>query len=149
MCIFTVGGLTGIVLSNGRLDVVLHDTYFVVGHFHYVLSIGAVFSIFVGFHCYYPLFFGVTLHPRYAKGHFLLAFLGVNVTFFPHHILGLTGMPRRYCDYSDGYFFWHKVSRWGSLMGVRATVIFCFLVWERLARLRPVVFGGHLPRSLE
>lgn len=147
--LFTVGGLTGVVLSNARLDVLLHDTYFVVGHFHYVLSMGAVFSIFAGLHNYFPLFFGLTLHPRYSKGHFLLAFTGVNVTFFPHHFLGLAGIPRRYCDYRDRYFFWHKVSRWGALIGVVSARMFSFVVWERLLMCRPVMWGGYLPTAYE
>nr|YP_010401075.1 cytochrome c oxidase subunit I [Barbatia decussata]UQT66008.1 cytochrome c oxidase subunit 1 [Barbatia decussata] len=147
--LFTLGGLTGIILSNGSLDIVLHDTYFVVGHFHYVLSMGAVFSIFVGFHTYFPLFFGVALHPRYSKGHFFLAFLGVNLTFFPHHFLGLAGMPRRYCDYGDCFYLWHKVSSWGSLMGGASAVLFCFIIWEALIMGRSVVFGGHLPTMSE
>jgi len=149
MFLFTLGGLTGVVLSNARLDVALHDTYFVVGHFHYVLSMGAVFSIFVGFYNYFPLFFGLVPHKRYAKGHFYLAFLGVNLAFFPHHFLGLRGMPRRYADYGDCYFFWHKISSWGSLIGLSATMIFCFIVWETLYRRRAAVFGNHLPRMGE
>lgn len=147
--LFTVGGLTGVILSNGRLDVVLHDTYFVVGHFHYVLSMGAVFSIFVGFHTYFPMFFGLTLHPRYSKGHFMIAFTGVNLAFFPHHYLGLTGMPRRYCDYADCYFKWHKISRWGSVLGLSGAVMFCYVLWERLAARRSVIWGAYLPSMLE
>nr|UAJ48178.1 cytochrome c oxidase subunit I [Tegillarca granosa] len=149
LCLFTMGGLTGVILSHGSLDVAMHDTYFVVGHFHYVLSMGAVFSIFVGFHNYFPLFFGVVPHKRFSKGHFYLAFLGVNMAFLPHHFLGLSGMPRRYVDYADCYFMWHKISSWGSLLGMTGTLMFCFILWETYYSRRGVVFGNYLPSMSE
>lgn len=130
--LFTVGGLTGIVLSNSGIDVSLHDTYYVVGHFHYVLSLGAVFAIFAGIYYWLNTLVGLRYVEQYGRYHFWTMFIGVNATFFPMHFLGIAGMPRRIPDYPDIYSFWNKVSSFGSYISVVSVIIFFILLFNVL-----------------
>lgn len=147
--LFTVGGLTGIVLSNSSLDIVLHDTYYVVAHFHYVLRMGAVFGLIAGLVNWFPLISGVTMNPFWLKIQFFTIFLGVNLTFFPIHFLGLAGIPRRYSDFPDTFLFWNVVARVGSVISVISVIYFLFILWEALVRHRPAISRMHASTSLE
>ncbi|WP_298094294.1 cytochrome c oxidase subunit I [Brevundimonas sp.] len=137
--LFTVGGVTGVVLSNAGIDYSLHDTYYVVAHFHYVLSLGAVFAIFAGFYYWFEKMFGVKYNEFLGCLHFWLMFVGVNIIFFPQHFLGLQGMPRRYVDYSDGYAYWNMVSTWGYVITVVGVLVFLIMLAEAAIRRRPGV----------
>ena len=128
--LFTVGGVTGVALANSGIDVALHDTYYVVGHFHYVLSMGAVFSIFGGLYYWFEKLTGVTYSEILAQIHFWTFFVGVNVTFFPMHWLGAAGMPRRIPDYPDAFHLFNKIASWGSYISAASFVFFFFLLFE-------------------
>ena len=126
--LFTLGGVTGVILANAGIDTVMHDTYYVVAHFHYVLSMGAMFGIFAGIYYWFSKMTGRQYNEFFGKLHFWLFFIGVNVTFFPQHFLGLAGMPRRIPDYPDAYAGWNLVSSYGSYLSFGATLIFFFAI---------------------
>jgi cytochrome c oxidase subunit 1 len=136
--LFTVGGVTGVMLANAGVDRALHDTYYVVAHFHYVLSLGAVFAIFAGWYYWFPKMTGVMYSEFWGKLHFWLTFIGANVLFFPQHFLGLAGMPRRYADYPDAFAFWNKISSIGSYITALGTICFFIGLFVALSRREKV-----------
>ncbi|MFN3462781.1 MAG: cytochrome c oxidase subunit I [Terricaulis sp.] len=128
--LFTVGGVTGVVLANSGIDTALHDTYYVVAHFHYVLSLGAVFAIFAGFYYWIPKMSGYRYNAFLGGLHFWLMFIGVNIVFFPQHFLGLQGMPRRYIDYPEAFTYWNHISSIGYLITVAGVAVFLVMLVE-------------------
>ena len=134
--LFTVGGVTGVMLANAGVDRALHDTYYVVAHFHYVLSLGAVFSIFAGWYYWFPKMTGYMYSSFLARTHFWVTFVGANILFFPQHFLGLAGMPRRYADYPEAFAGWNYVSSMGAYITAVGTVIFFIGVAEAFMKKR-------------
>ncbi|MCD2325143.1 cytochrome c oxidase subunit I [Sphingomonas sp. IC-56] len=131
---FTVGGVTGVVLANGGIDDYMHDTYYVIAHFHYVLSLGAVFALFAGFYYWFPKISGRMYSELLGQLHFWVFFIGVNVLFFPMHFLGLQGMPRRYPDYPDAYAYWNQIASHGyEIMALGMVFFFVNIIWSLLS----------------
>jgi len=130
--VFTIGGVTGVVLANAGLDTIVHNTYFVIAHFHYVLSLGSVFGIFCGFYYWIGKMSGRQYPEFWGKVHFWLAFVGANLTFFPQHFLGAQGMPRRYPDYPDAFWGWNFVSSIGAYIGAVSFLVFLYVIWRTL-----------------
>ena len=127
--LFTIGGVTGVMLANAGVDRALHNTYYVVAHFHYVLSLGAVFSIFAGWYYWFPKMTGYMYNEFLGKLHFWLSFIGANILFFPQHFLGLSGMPRHYADYPEAFAFWNRISSYGSYITTAGLVVFLFAMF--------------------
>jgi cytochrome c oxidase subunit 1 len=132
--LFTVGGVTGVVLANAGVDIALHDTYYVTAHFHYVLSMGAVFSIFAGIYYWFTKITGRVYSEFLSQLHFWFFFVGVNLTFFPMHFLGVAGMPRRIPDYPDAFFLFNHIATWGSYTSGFSVIIFFFVLLDAFSK---------------
>jgi cytochrome c oxidase subunit 1 len=134
--LFTVGGVTGVVLANAGVDQSLHDTYYVVAHFHYTMSMGALFSMFAGFYYWFSKMTGYEYNETLGKLQFWVMFIGVNVLFFPMHFTGLSGMPRRYADYPDAFEGWNHVSSIGAYISAAGAILFLIIIAEAFLRKR-------------
>jgi cytochrome c oxidase subunit 1 len=132
LLLFVIGGVTGVVMSTSGIDVAIHDTYYIVGHFHYVLSMGAVFGIFAGFYYWIGKISGRQYPEILGQIHFWLFFIGVNLTFFPMHFLGLAGMPRRIPDFPDAYSGWNIICSLGSYISFFSAIFFFYIVYITL-----------------
>ena len=149
--LFVIGGVTGVVLANAGVDAALHDTYYVVAHFHYVLSMGAVFCIFCGFYYWFGKMSGFMYNKFLAALHFWFFFVGVNLIFFPQHFLGMQGMPRRYVDYPEEFAYFNKISSFGALVTLLGTAFFFIMLAEAFLRRRPAAdnYWGEGATTLE
>ncbi len=149
--LFTVGGVTGIVLANVGTDIVLHDTYYVIAHFHYVMSLGALFGLYAGFYYWIGKMSGHQYNETLGKIHFWITFIGANITFFPQHFLGLAGMPRRIPDYPDAFQGWNYVSTIGSYISLAAALFFIYIVFHtfKFGRKCPMNPWGDGATTLE
>jgi len=149
--VFTIGGVTGVVLANAGIDEVLHNTYYVVAHFHYVLSLGAVFGIFAGFYYWIGKMSGHEYPEFWGKVHFWTTFIGVNLTFFPMHFLGLAGMPRRYPDYPEAFAGWNFVASIGAYISGASMLVFLYVVYRTFTSRQHVAdnYWGEYATTLE
>ncbi|MBV9116532.1 MAG: cbb3-type cytochrome c oxidase subunit I, partial [Acetobacteraceae bacterium] len=149
--VFTVGGVTGVVLANASIDQIVHNTYYVVAHFHYVLSLGAVFGIFCGFYFWIGKMSGRQYPEFWGKVHFWMMFIGVNLTFFPQHFLGADGMPRRYPDYPDAFWGWNFVSSIGAYISGAAFLVFFYVLYRTFTSRVPIAanYWGEGATTLE
>ncbi|HET7911808.1 MAG TPA: cbb3-type cytochrome c oxidase subunit I, partial [Pseudolabrys sp.] len=134
--LFTIGGVTGVVLSNAGVDRSLHDTYYVIAHFHYTMSLGATFGIFCAWYYWFPKMTGYLYSEFIGKLHFWLTFIGVNLVFFPQHFLGLSGMPRRYVDYPDAFAGWNMVSSIGAAISTVGLFVFLYMIADAFLKKR-------------
>ena len=142
--LFTIGGLTGVMLSNSSLDIILHDTYYVVSHFHYVLSLGAVFGIFTGVTLWWSFITGFVCDKMIMRSVFVLMFVGVNLTLFPLHFAGIHGYPRKYLDYPDVYSVWNIMASYGSIISVFALFLFIYVLLESFVGHRIFLFDYYV-----
>nr|ALF03920.1 cytochrome c oxidase subunit I [Trichuris sp. TTB1]ATW73109.1 cytochrome c oxidase subunit 1 [Trichuris trichiura]QRK25842.1 cytochrome c oxidase subunit I [Trichuris trichiura] len=149
LVLFTIGGLTGVSLSNASLDLMLHDTYYVVGHLHFVLSMGVVFAMMAAITLWFPWLTKITANSILQKTQFLLMFIGANLTFMPQHFLGMNGMPRRYVDYNDCFYGFHYLSSLGSILSLTSTVLFLYLTWESITSHRSQITNSAPMNSPE
>jgi cytochrome c oxidase subunit 1 len=141
--LFTLGVVTGVILSNAGIDIALHDTYYLVAHFHYALSMGAVFAIFAGFYFWFEKMWGFSYNEFLGKLHFTLFFIVVNITFFPMHFLGLAGMPRRIAEYPHTFYAWNYIASIGALISTVATIVFLLMIFNAFWYKKPIISKVH------